>query len=77
MAHLAITHGRPVSSRLRYGALSCARLVGEQAHFAFDAGRFQFVDAAAVDRRKRIFHRGDDAATPAMISAFVQGGVLP
>ena len=71
---------RPAGSRAtsRYGAFKLARGVFEQADFDVDARRAKFGGPAAGDfaetdrpsRRRR-------ARTPAAITAFVQGGVLP
>ncbi len=40
--------------------MSSRDFVGQQSDLAKDSSRFQFVDAAAVDQRERIFHGDHD-----------------
>ena len=49
IAHLAMTHGRPVAISLRYGASSQFASALPHADLALNAGRLQLRDAAAAD----------------------------
>ena len=76
VASFSVTSGRPRRTRLKKPALISSRLGGQQPVLDRDAGRAQAGDALAVDPRVGVARRRPRrGATPAAISASVQGGV--
>ena len=77
-ASFSVSIGRPVVSRLRKPRLSATASVGEAADLDRDPGRAQRLDARGRSTRGSGSSIATTTrATPAAISASVQGGVAP